>query len=108
MKLRRRYGRAKGAETGWVSGRPSHAAIWANGKPITVSKSGRKWVVHVMGGPVARSAAGAGVFPGRVGYVEGLAPVLFDTKDAAKGAAFQIGRYMLNLGDFAHAYVGGW
>lgn len=108
MKRHRHHGRAKSGGPGWISGRPSYEAIWANGKPLAVSKTGRKWAVRVMGGPLARTAAGIAVFPGRVGYAEGLAPILFDTKEAAKGAAFQVGNYMLNLGDFAYTYVEGW
>ena len=101
--LRRRYGRAKGA--GWASGRPpSHAEIWADGKPITVAKAGNKWTVTVMGAPVVTGAGGL-TFAGRAGHVEGLAPEKFKSKGDADHVAHMVGRYMLNLGDFVDTYV---
>src|ERR1700677_2265760 len=51
--------------SGWTSGkRPSHAEIWADGKPITVAKSGRKWTVTVMGRPVVNGPSGGLTFEG--------------------------------------------
>ena len=92
--------------SGWTAGkRPSHAEIWADGKPITVAKSGRKWIVTVMGRPVVNGSSGGLTFEGRAGYVDGLAPARFDSKGDADSVAHKIGRYMLNLGDFVHTYV---
>ena len=92
--------------TGWTSGkRPSHAEIWANGKPITVARSGRKWTVTVMGRPVVSGPSGGLTFKGRVDYIDGLTPVPFNSKADADSVAHKIGRYMLNLGDFVHTYV---
>lgn|GEM_PF-6582937 len=92
--------------SGWTSGkRPSHAEIWADGKPITVAKSGRKWTVTVMGRPVVNGASGGLTFEGRSDYVDGLTQARFNSKGDADSVAHKIGRYMLNLGDFVHTYV---
>ena len=86
----------------WV--RPSHAEMFANGKPIVVTKMGRKYTVHVMGNPVTRDAEGKLTFVGRPGAVPGPAAE-FKTRDEAYGIAHRIGHYMLGLGDFVDTYV---
>jgi hypothetical protein len=92
--------------SGWTSGkRPSHAEIWADGKPIIVARSGRKWTVTVIGRPVVNGPSGGLTFEGRADYVDGLAPARFNSKGDADYVAHKIGRYMLNLGDFVHTYV---
>lgn len=101
--MRRRYGRAKSGG-GWVGGRPSHLQIWANGKPIVVSKVSGGWTVSVMGSPIVRGPNGLS-FQGRAGWSEGLPVEKFKTKDTADGVAHQVGRYMLDLGDMVFTYV---
>ncbi len=105
--LHRRYGRAA-AKAGWIGGRrPSHAEIWANGKPLAIAKVGRGYVVSVMGNPVVRGPEGL-TFKGRVGDVTGLEPEKFKTKDDARHVAHRIWRYMFDLGDFVTTYVEGY
>jgi hypothetical protein len=92
--------------SGWASGkRPSHTEIWADGKPITVARSGRKWTVTVMGRPVVAGPSGGLTFEGRANYVDGLKTARFDSKGDADSVAHKIGRYMLDLGDFVYTYV---
>lgn len=55
-------------------------------KPIAIKKTGSKYEVVVLGTPIGAVAK----------------------KGDACSAAFQVGRYRLELGDFAHTYVDGW
>lgn len=89
----------------WV--KPSHAEMFANGKPIVITKMGRKYTVTVMGHPVVRGSDGKLTFQGRSDVPEGATPEKF-TKDDAKHIAHQIGHYMLGLGDFVDTYIEGY
>ena len=101
-----RHGNA--GKPGWVSGhRPSHSEIWANGKPIVISRAGSQWSLSVMGAPVVRLSDGALSFRGRSGFEED-APLAKFKKDDAKFLAHKIGHYMLNLGDFVTTYTAGY
>ena len=84
--------------------RPSHAEMFANGKPIVVTKVGRRYTVHVMGHPAYVGPEGLTFF-GRPGAVQGAQPYAFKSKSEADGIAHKIGRYMLGLGDFVYTYV---
>jgi len=55
-------------------------------RPIRIAKVGRKWEIFVLGTSI--------------GFVS--------SKTNARSAAHQVGRYRLDLGDFARAYVTGW
>jgi hypothetical protein len=102
----RRHGNA--AKTGWAAGRrPSHAEIWANGKPIEIRKIGSKWALGVMGHPVTRLPTGGLTFRGRADFVDGLGAALF-TKSDARFLAHKIGHYMLGLGDLVDTYTAGY
>lgn len=100
--MRHRYGRA--SASGWVSGKPSSAQIWAHGKPLVVAKSGRGYTVSVMGSPIVRGPNGL-LFQGRVGWSADFPVEKFKTKDIADGVAHKVGHYMLGLGDFVYTYV---
>ena len=101
-----RYGNA--GKPGWPSGRrPSLTEIWANGKPIVISRAGSKWSVSVMGAPLVIPSEGRLTWRGRSDFEEGK-PVAKFTKDEAKGLAHSIGRYTLGLGDFVKTYIDGY
>lgn len=55
-------------------------------KPIAIRKVGSKYEVVVLGTPIGAVAK----------------------KGDACSAAFQVGKYRLELGDFAYSYVDGW
>lgn len=83
-------------------------------KPLKIEKVKGGWTVHVHGDPVIAGAKGL-TWKGRPGYdggVDGFGhekpPHKFKTRDEARTVAHQIGRYVLNLGDFAYTYVEGW
>lgn len=86
---------------------PNHRELFANGKPISIEKYGSGWKVEVLGAPVVTGPKGL-TFRGRVGFEEGMPTKRIDTKADAKIVAHQVGRYLLDLGDFAHTYVEGW
>jgi len=86
----------------WV--RPSRSDMFANGKPIVVTKVGRKYTIHVMGHPAYLGPNGLTFF-GRPGAVDGMPAHEFNTKSEADSVAHKIGHYMLGLGDFVYTYV---
>jgi hypothetical protein len=91
------------ATSKWV--RPSYTEMFANGKPIVVTKVGRKYTVHVMGAPVYRGTDGKLNFFGRPDAVAGMPAEKFNNRSDADHIAHQIGHYMLGLGDFVDTYV---
>ena len=91
---------------GWLNGRPSHAQIWANGKPLTIVRKGpRAWTLLVMNHPVVDLPDGSVTFHGRANFQHGLPEHVFKTQKDVEGAAFTIGHYMLGLGQFMDTYV---
>jgi len=100
------YG-ARAGTKGWDGGRrPSHAEIWANGKPLTIVRKGpRAWTLLVMNHPLVTGPDGAVTFKGRADWVHGLPEHVFTKKSDVESAAFTIGNYMLGLGPFADTYI---
>jgi hypothetical protein len=97
---------APAAGKGWLNGRPSHAQIWANGKPLTIVRKGpRAWTLLVMNHPVVDLPDGSVTFHGRSNFQHGLPEHVFKTQKDVESAAFTIGHYMLGLGQFMDTYV---
>lgn len=83
-------------------------------KPIVIARHGRGFTLYVSGVPLVDGPDGKLAFteqPGamkrkRTSYAPATSPVhVFEKIDDAKGAAHQIGRYMMDLGDMVFSYT---
>jgi DNA repair protein RadC len=79
-------------------------------KPIVIEKTGEhSWIVFVHHNPIV-NVAKRGTKPelswkGRKNYVEGSKRHIFKTRGDAENISHQVGRYVLNFGDFVFSYV---